>query len=290
MRTFLTVVEHNSFSAASQQLNLVTSAVSRQVSDLENYYNCQLLYRTTRSMHLTADGEFYREQFENVLAQLDQLETDSHQRLQKIAGHLRITTPLNSNLVGMQDLFAQFCQHYPEVNLSWMLVNRYVNLVEEGVDLAIRAGELEDSSLIGRQFGKIMVQFVAHPDYLAKHGTPAHPKDLQRHKCLLDSSTTQPGRWNYMDNGRERHITVNGPIDVNSGSMVAEFAARGSGIARLPSFMISRYLEAGTLVSILEDYQLPPTPISLVYPANRSVNPALKTLVQFLLENRPNWE
>ena len=204
MRTFVVVVEQQSFSAASNRLNLVTSAVSRQVSDLEAHYGCQLLYRTTRSMHLTAEGRFYLEQFRQVLAHLDSLESRTRERRQEVAGHLRITTPLNAYQFGMQDILAKFIRRYPQVQLSWLLLNRYVNLVEEGIDLAIRAGELEDSTFIARRFGDLEVLFVANSDYLAENGIPTHPGQLQQHNCLIDSSTTQPGRWRYRDGKRER--------------------------------------------------------------------------------------
>ncbi len=283
MRTFLAVVEHRSFTAASRQLNLVTSAVSRQVSDLEKHYDCQMLYRTTRSMHLTAEGQFYLEQFRDLLARLDALESKSYERQQRVAGHLRITTPMNIHQLGIQRVFAEFISRYPQVSLSWLLLNRYVNLVDEGIDLAVRVGQLEDSTLIARRFGKLQVLFVASPDYLAEHGMPSHPKELQQYNCLVDSSTTQPGHWAYIENSRERHVSVSGTIDINSGALVAEFAAGGHGIAQLPDFLADPFLKAGELIPILQAYQLPAVPISLVYPANRSVNPALKILLQHLL-------
>ncbi len=286
MRTFLTVVEQQSFSAASRQLNIVTSAVSRQVVDLEKHYGCQLLYRTTRAMHLTAEGQFYLSQFKEILERLDALDASAHERQHKVAGHLSITAPHNFTGLAIQHLISDFLKEYPDVTLSWLLVNRYVNLVEEGVDLAIRVGELADSSFVARRYTTLNVLFVASPDYLHKHGKPAHPKELPNHQCLLDSSNRQPGRWQYHDEKGEQQISVNANIEVNQGDLVAEFAAGGHGIAQLPDFIVQPYIERGELVSILEDYQLPPIPVSLVYPANRLKNPALKRLIDYLLENK----
>ncbi|MGF1757610.1 LysR family transcriptional regulator [Photobacterium sagamiensis] len=287
MRTFLVVVEQQSFSAASRQLNLVVSAVSRQVADLETHFGCQLLYRTTRAMHLTAEGQYYLDEFRDVLTRLNNLEANANERQHKVAGHLRITAPHNSGSLGIQNLISDFLKLHPEVKLSWMLVNRYVNLVEEGVDLAIRVGELPDSSFVARRYTELQIRFVASPDYLAEHGTPTHPKELVQHTCIVDSSNRLPGRWPYQDANKEQHISVNTTIEVNQGDLVAQFAAAGHGIAQLPDFLIQHYLDSGELITILEPYQLPPIPVSLVYPANRMMNPALRELISHLLDHKP---
>tara|TARA_R110002095_G_scaffold52332_5_gene45650 strand:- start:20213 stop:21121 length:909 start_codon:yes stop_codon:yes gene_type:complete len=287
MRTFALVVEHQSFSAAARELDLVNSAVSRQVKDLENHFDCQLLYRTTRAMHLTAEGQHYLDQFQDVLVRLDGLESQSQTRQTQVAGQLRITGPLHVGRLGIQNTVSDFLKQYPDVRLSWLLVNRYVNLVEEGVDLAIRVGEQDDSSLIARHYSELNVVFVASPDYLAKQGTPSHPKELVNHHCLIDSSNSRPGRWSYLEGKRERQVRVNAAIEVNLGHLVADFAAAGHGIAQLPDFLVQSYLDSGELVTIMEPFQLPTIPFYLVYPSNRMVNPALKKLIQHLLDNPP---
>lgn len=287
MRTFLVVVEHQSFTAASQALNLVTSAVSRQVSDLEKHFGCQLLYRTTRAMHLTAEGRFYLEQFRDVLQRLDDLEALTSERKQSVSGHLRMTAPMNIGKLGVQDVVGDFLRDHPDVRLSWMLVNRFVNLVEEGIDLAIRVGELPDSSFIARRYASLEVYYVASPAYLRENGVPQHPRELVEHKCVVDSSNRVPGRWRYHTDKGEQQVSVNASVEINQGEMVAQFAAAGHGIAHLPDFLVQTYLDSGELVSILDEYRLPPVPVSLVYPANRMASPALKALVEFLLDNRP---
>ncbi|MCW8328785.1 LysR family transcriptional regulator [Photobacterium sp. SDRW27] len=285
MRTFLVVVEQQSFSAASRQLNLVTSAVSRQVSDLEKHFGCQLLYRTTRAMHLTAEGRYYLEQFKDVIMRLDNLETNAHQRQKRIAGHIRLTAPFNSGHLGVQYLLSDFLKQYPEVKLSWMLVNRYVNIVEEGIDLAIRVGELPDSSLIGRKIDEMKVLFVASPNYLEQHGVPSHPKELMTLPCVIDNSNRQPGKWRYIEGKKEQHVNVNIAIEVNQGELVAQFAASGHGVAQLPEFLVQPLIESGELIPLLTEFNLTPLPVSLVYPANRLINPALKALIDYILEH-----
>ena len=284
MQTFVVVVEHLSFSAASRQLDIVTSAVSRQVSDLEEHFNCQLLYRTTRAMHLTSEGQYYLEQFQDILMRVNDLELNAHERQNTLAGHLRITSPFSAERLGIQVKISEFLKENPEVKLSWLSMNRYVDLVEEGVDLAVRVGELADSSFIARPFTKQSILFVASPSYLLEKGTPQHPQELKQHQCILDSSSRQPGRWRYHDAGKERQVTVNSSIEVNQGDLVAQFSATGHGVAVLPEFLVQTYLDKGELISILQEFQYPAIPVSLVYPANRLINPALKALVNYLLE------
>jgi len=231
MGTFVVVVEHLSFSAAARQLDIVTSAVSRHVADLEAHYHCQLLYRTTRAMHLTSEGQYYLEQFQDVLKRISDLEVNAHQRQNQLAGHLRITSPFSAERLGIQTKVSEFLKQNPEVKLSWLLMNRYVDLVEEGVDLAVRVGELADSSFIARSLTQQSILFVASPEYLLKQGTPQHPKELSEHQCVLDSSSRHPGRWRYHDKGKEKQVTVRSSIEVNQGDLVAQFAVTGHGIA-----------------------------------------------------------
>ena len=241
-------------------------------------------------MNLTSEGYFYLERFTDLLARLDALETATHQRQQRIAGHLHITTPMNANEMGLHLQFAEFTRRHPQVRISLLMLNRFVNLVDEGIDLAMRVGELEDSTLIARHYGDLEIQFVASPGYLAHHGVPAHPRELQHHTCLVDNSTGRKGRWRYSEDDRIKQVTVDGPINLNSGHLIADLAVNGYGIALLPNFLVSTHLRSSKLVPVLEDYQLPSSPISLVYPGNRLTNPALKAMVEFLLENKPDFD
>lgn len=283
MRTYLVVVETMSFSEASRRLNLVVSAVSRQVSDLEKHFECILLYRTTRAMKLSPEGEFYLEKFRQVIEQLDALESARTEQEGCLAGHLRITAPFNIDQLGVQHQVAAFLNDNPNVKLSWVLLNRYVNLIEEGFDLAFRVGDLEDSSFIAKKYGELGVEFVASPDYLEKHGVPAHPRELVRHQCLVDTSIRQPGRFSYSDNAKTEQVSVEGPLEVNQGKLIADFAVSGLGIAQLPSFMVRDYLNSGQLVSILKEYRLPKRDLSIVYPAAKLTNPTLRALIDSLL-------
>jgi len=286
MRTFRTVVEQQSFSEAARKLNLATSAVSRQVTDLEQRFGCKLLQRTTRSMTLTDEGRDYLAGIDDILDRVAQLEEEITERRNVIAGRLRITSSLHSRALGLQPLLGRFLQQHPDVQLSWMIVNRYVNLVEEGFDLAIRVGELPDSGLVAREIGTIRIFFVASPDYLKRNGEPRTPKQLASHRCVLDGTTHQPARWRYKGEKGTRHVTVDDSIDVSDGELVADFATRGLGIACLPEFLVANQLASGELVQVLRRYEATPVPLSIVYPANRVMKPAQRALIDFLVANR----
>ncbi|MBQ4863518.1 LysR family transcriptional regulator [Pseudoalteromonas sp. MMG013] len=287
INTFRLVVEYGSFSKAADHLSVVVSAVSRQVSDLEQHFGCQLLYRTTRAMSLTAEGEYYLEEFTELVNRLDMLEHRAEINQKAITGHIRMTAPPDAEELGITRLISEFMINNPGVKVTIMLLNRYVNLVEEGIDLAVRVHELSDSRLVARQFSQLNVLYVASPGYLAKHGTPKHPRELSEHNCVIDSSIRKPGRWRYYEGELEKHVNVMGQIEVNYGNIAADYSADGLGIAFLPDFLVRRYLNTGKLVPILESFQIPSAPVSLVYPANRIKNPALSELVRYLINNAP---
>ncbi len=238
-------------------------------------------------MNLTAEGEHYLEQFNEVIERLESLEHRADINQQTITGHLRVSAPPDAEQLGITRLVSEFVQQYPAVKLTLMLLNRYVNLVEEGIDLAVRVHDLADTRLIARRYTELNVLYVASPEYLARHGTPQHPKELSEHNCVIDSSIRTPGRWRYYDEGDERHVNVTGSMEVNDGNITADYSAAGHGIAFLPDFLVKNYLDNGELVSILEPFQMPPAPVSLVYPANRMQNSVLSELVQHLLDNKP---
>lgn len=286
MNTFVMVAEKGSFSEVARELNIVTSAISRQVSDIESHYDCQLLYRTTRSMHLTAEGVFYIERFKDIVSRIDELDNIAHERQQKIAGNIRISAPLGSSELGVLESTSEFVKQHPDVKVSWMFVNRFVNMVEEGIDLSIRVGELPDSNLIARKYSTVNVHFVASPQYLKQFGEPAHPNELINHQCILDSSNRLPGRWRYMENNKEQLVAVSAFIEANDGEVTARLAADGHGIALLPTFLMQSYLDKGQLVPVLKAFEFKPSPVSLVFPANKLANSTLKALINYLLENK----
>ncbi|MCW8833137.1 MAG: LysR family transcriptional regulator [Colwellia sp.] len=283
MATFTMVIDKGSFSAASRELNIVTSAVSRQVSDLEEHFSCQLLYRSTRAMSLTAEGKQYLEQFRDILNSVERLENKSDDLHRVLTGHLTISAPSGSASLGFLKSTSDFMKLHPRVKISWLFVNRFVDMVQEGIDLSIRVGELPDSSFIARRYGSAKVNFVASPSYIQQNGQPHHPNALKTHHCLVDSSNRYPLRWQYQENGKEQHASIDAFAEANDGDTVAKLAAEGLGIAYLPTFLTQAYIDNGTLLPILTEFEFEQIPVSLVYPAKLMINPLLKSLVDFIL-------
>lgn len=284
MNTFVRVAELGSFSAVSRELNIVTSAVSRQVSELELHFACQLLYRTTRAMNLTAEGIRYLQEFKEILNKVSHLENSTDGENKSLTGHIRVSAPRGFASLGFLNAASEFMKLNKDVKISWLFVNRFVNMVEEGIDLSVRMGELPDSSYIARAYGKVSVNFVASSAYIAQHGIPEHPSLLTEHLCITDSSNRQPNRWRYCENGKDAYVKVTSYTDVNDGETSAQLAANGLGIAYLPTFLTQTYLDSGDLVPILKDYEYASLPASLVYPANLMMNKTLKAFINFLLK------
>ncbi len=287
IKTFIKVVDLGSFSEASRQLDIAISAVSRQVTELEKQYASKLLYRTTRTIKLTPEGEFFTPYFRDILQQLDNLETSMLERKQQIKGKLRLTSPQSIGYMGINPAVADFLRRYPNVDLSWTMVNRYVNLVEEGFDLAIRAGALEDSSFVSRKYGQFQMQYAASPSYLASKGNPEHPSELKNHLCLLDSSLATPERLSYFERGKTKQVRAGSRFRLNQGQLLVDFAKAGIGICHLPDFLLEDSLQDGSLIPVLEDFWQPPIDIYFVYPSNKLNNPLVRALIDHLLENLP---
>lgn len=285
MSTFVIVIDKGSFSAASRELNIVTSAISRHVSDLEEHFACQLLYRSTRAMSLTAEGKQYLEQFRNIIGSVEQLENKSDDLNRVLSGHLTISAPSGSASLGFLKSVSDFMKLHPKVKISWLFVNRFVNMVQEGIDLSIRVGELPDSNFIARRYGSTQINFVASQQYINQHGRPKHPKELFGHQCLVDSSNRFPLRWRYQEEGKEYQVAIDSFAEANDGDIVAKLATQSLGIAYLPTFLTQQYLDDGTLVPLLTEFEFDRIPVSLVYPAKLMINPLMKSLVAYLLED-----
>ncbi len=283
IRTFCQVVDSGSFSETARQLNLAVSAISRQIVELEKHFDCKLLYRTTRVMRLTPEGEFFEQQFRQILAQVDDLEHSIIERQQRIEGKLRITSPQNIGLSGINPQIASFLKQHPRVDLSWVMINRYVNLIEEGYDLAIRAGSLDDSSFVSRRYRSFRLKYAASPDYLADNGIPTHPRELKHHQCLLDNSLPTPERLPFYEQGEVKQVSVQRHFALNQGHLLVDFAEAGLGICHLPDFLLEDAINTGRLRPILEEFWQPPIDIYFVYPASKLSSPVVRTFIDHLL-------
>lgn len=284
MLLFTQVVDAGSFTAAAKELGMPKSTLSRRISKLESQLNCLLLQRTTRSLSLTEIGaDFYRHSL-RMVAEAKEAERVISLNREEPCGLLRVTAPpgFGNDLLG--SLVADFLRQYPEVRLELDISNRFVDLVEEGFDLALRAGHLEDSSLIARRLGESRMVVCASPDYLQQHEPPQTPEQLHDHDCLVHPGTD--GRITFQFSGPNRisRIELEGKLIANSMSTLQEAAIAGLGIALLPWRTCREHVERGELQMLLEEWQLPTGGIYAVYPSPRYLTPKVRSFIDFIAE------
>lgn len=284
IQIFQQVAKEQSFTRAAEQLNLVPSAVSRQVNELEKWLGIRLINRTTRSLHLTKEGRDYLERMSLILEQVEGLQ-QSQQNPQSLSGTVRISAPMMIGQHILPAILADFKVHHPEVQLSLSLMNRKVDLIEEDYDLAIRAGHLADSNLIAREIGQIAFKTVATEGYLKSHPPLQRPKDLANHNCLINTALTTPKRWRYKIDDKHKMLKVNGDVETNESLCLLTFAKAGHGIALLPELYIEQDIANGQLTELLADFVPEPLPVHILYASKRFINPALKALIQHISEH-----
>lgn len=283
MRCFATVVGSKSFTGAAGQLGLSTNLVSKYVRQLEERLGVRLLNRTTRSLSLTEAGQAYYERCVILLEDFDQLESAVQDRHESVKGKLLVSAP---NSLGVQALMggvSEFLNQQTDISIELRLTDRFVNIIDEGFDLAIRIGELPDSSLIARRLGPVPSFICASPDYLERNGVPEHPKDLENHICLIDTNFQGGSQWPFEHGNKRIHVNVKGRIRVNSVVAIREAALKGNGIGWCPGFEVARDIEDGRLISLLEDHVLQKLAIYAVYPHNRHLAAKIRAFVDFLV-------
>ncbi len=280
---FAKVVECESFSEAARQLGLPKSTVSRRISALEDSLGIRLLQRTTRSLHLTDAGHSYYQQISSALSVLQEA-AENVQELDILPrGKVRITAPADLGSSGLAEVMAKFVDKYPEIDVEAILTNRYVDLVGEGVDLAIRAGKLKDSSLIARKItAKTGFILVASPEYLKRAGTPQSPEELKEHSCVI---FRRENTWCIDGAERRAVVEVSGSISADDYGFVRGAARGGAGIACIPAPTVFFDLAVGRLVRILPDWGGIESHLHLVYPSARHLSRRVIVLRDFLVEH-----
>jgi LysR family transcriptional regulator for bpeEF and oprC len=281
---FREVCKQMSFSRAANQLNLVPSAVSRQITELEKHLGVRLLQRTTRSVTLTEEGKRYLHKMESITEAVYDLKGETEET-HDTNETIRITA---APLLGSQylsDTLGTFIEQHPSVSISTTLVNREINLVEEGYDLALRVGELKESNLVARRVGSFSVSAVATPRYLESYGKPKHPKELAHHNCIINTLINSPGRWAFQENGRNFTVKVDGRFDANDDFLLRSFACSSFGVAFLPSYLVREQLANGELIPLLNGFIHKPLPISVVYPSRHLLSKAKRDLINDFIIN-----
>lgn len=284
MQAFREVARAEGFAPAARALGVSTSALSRQIAALEDWLGTQLFHRTTRQVRLTAAGTSYLEHSTRILDAVRDMELGSSSGSQDLSGTLRITAPA---LYGRSELLIHlqsFLHKHPNLGLDLVLIDRITNIIDEGFDLAVRITRPSDSGLIARKIGETELILAASPDYLSRHAAPQTPDDLRQHICIQDAAGPRINRWDFTVNGKQVHVPISGQVKVNQGEAAAAFAVQGFGIARLPAFFFREQLDSGGLQEVLGDFRQPPAGIYAVFPPSRHHSPAVRALVDHLVE------
>ncbi|PDO84478.1 DNA-binding transcriptional regulator YafC [Kosakonia pseudosacchari] len=284
---FVAVVESGSFSRAAERLGQANSAISRAVKKLENKLGVNLLNRTTRQLSLTEEGERYFRRVQSVLQEMAAAETEVMETKSTPRGTLRIDAATPVVLHFLMPLIKPFRERYPEINLSLVSSETFINLIERKVDVAIRVGKLTDSSLRARPLFKSYRKIIASPDYLARCGKPETVEELRNHVLLGFTEPVSLNTWPIASaDGQLFEATPD--ISSNSGETLKHLCLSGNGIASLSDYMIDKELASGELVDLLADKRLPvEMPFSAVYYSDRAVSTRIRAFIDFISEHLP---
>lgn len=284
MRTFVAVAAELSFTGGAKRAGISTKVASKYIGQLESQLEVQLFNRTTRSVTLTETGRAYYDRCIPLLEQFDELEGLVQSRHSELAGSIRITAPTAYGSRQLIEAIVPFQLNHPKVSFDLQLSDRRVALVEDGFDLAIRFGKLEDSSLIARRLMQMRVVIAASPEYLEKHGTPKHPDALTTHNCILFQPSNDNERWEFKINNTVTSFRVSGSSKTNSPRAIAYLAAGGLGIGRCPFYVAEPLVRSGKLVLLFEDMEASEFALYAIYPHSRHLTARIRAFIDHLIE------
>lgn len=271
-------------SAAARELDVTPAAVSKRLAQIEARLGVRLFNRSTRRLSLTAEGEVYLENARRILGEIDDLDALIASRQAAPRGLLKVNAPLGFGRSYIAPAIAEFAQKYPEVSLQLQLTDRPADFVREAFDVAVRFGDLPDTSLIARKIAPNRRLVCASPGYLKEHGTPATPHDLARHQCIvLRQNEAAYGLWRFTRGRRSETVKVRGNLSSNDGEVTLTWGLAGLGILQRAEWDLARYLRSGRLVQVLEDYALPQADIYAVFPERHHLSAKVRVFVDFLV-------
>lgn len=286
MQIFTRVAEAGSFVRAAETLSLPSSTVTSTIKNLEKYLQVRLLNRTTRRVSLTPEGVQYLAQCRDILSLIEHAESSLTDSVKRPQGRLRVDMPAGiAHFIVMPNL-QDFYRRYPDIYLMTGVSDRQVDLVQEGVDCVIRKGELTNSTLVARPLGRFRWVTCASPDYLREYGVPQSPDELSRHRAIhyFSSQTRRADELRFQQGSALRYVFVNGQTAVNETGLYIKMCLEGYGLAQLAENVIAEHLAQGTLVEIMADWQPPPVPVTLLYPHQRFLSPAVRAFADWIDE------
>lgn len=279
---FCKVVETQSFTQAAAQQNISVAMASKLVSQLEEQLKIRLLQRTTRKIVPTEAGLIYYQRCQPILLELNDAEASISNLSSALQGNLVISVPMDFGYRFIAPSLHRFIEAHPNLHVDIEYSDRKVDLVAEGYDIALRIGYLQDSSLVAKRIARSTLHFVASPDYLAKHGTPQTPEDLEKHDCLLYKALGNQVYWTFNNQQKIEKVKMNSKLICNNGLTLTQLAKSGLGIINSPYFLIDKELQSGELVEILADYRQQELDLHLIYPNRRHLPAKVRAFMDFI--------
>lgn len=292
MRTFLAVAKEGSFTAAANTLDMSTALASKYVGQLETRLGTRLLNRTTRSISLTEAGAAYLERAQQILDDLNALEGSLGDSTAEPSGTLIVSAPVTFGEMYLADMIAEFLDQHQALSVDLRLTDRFVSLVDEGIDVALRIGTLADSSNIARRIAPARIITCASPEYLDAHGIPQSPSDLSEHVCIVDRNFRNGAAWSFGRGAKTQTIKVEGRIITNGAAAIRNLLVAGQGVARVPSYAVGEDIKQGRLRTVLANYESEPLGLHAVYPHSRYLAAKVRSFVDFaaLRFQSPSWD
>ncbi len=281
IEVFIAVADAGSFAKAASKLHRSPPAVTRAISSLEDRLGARVFNRTTRSLTITDVGLRFVESARRVLADLDTAENEAVGTAAIPRGQLTITASVTFGRSALAPVVCDFLGQHPRVTASILLLDRVVNLVEEGVDVAVRIGQLPDSNLIAKRIGAVHRILVASPDYLARRGVPASPSDLRHHSVIAFTGLMPNREWRYLNGQKPGSVSLHPTFEINDAIAAIQAAEMGHGITNALSYMVSDQIRDGKLATVLDSFALQPQPVHLVYPHTRLVAAKSRAFIDF---------
>ena len=284
MQAFVAVADLQGFAPAARKLGLSPSGVTRLIAALEQRLGARLLQRTTRSVTLTDIGTRYLERARRILADVEEAEGSAQDERTRPSGRLVVSAPVGFGRLHVSPVMSAYLKRYPEVSAELRLADRMVNLVEDGIDLAVRIGHLADSSLVARHVGEMRRIVVASSGYLKQRGEPDTPEAVASHETIQFGAMTASPDWRFVEDGREIRVACTPRFTTNSADAAIQYAEQGGGLTRVLAYQAADAIKGGRLKLVLAQFEQPPLPIHIVYPTSRLLSAKVRTFIDLAVE------
>jgi DNA-binding transcriptional LysR family regulator len=284
MQAFVAVADLQGFAPAARKLGLSPSGVTRLIAALEQRLGARLLQRTTRSVTLTDIGTRYLERARRILADVEEAEGSAQDERTRPSGRLVVSAPVGFGRLHVSPVMSAYLKRYPEVSAELRLADRMVNLVEDGIDLAVRIGHLADSSLVARHVGEMRRIVVASSGYLQQRGEPNTPEAVASHETIQFGAMTASPDWRFVEDGREIRVACTPRFTTNSADAAIQYAEQGGGLTRVLAYQAADAIKGGRLRVVLAQFEQPPLPIHIVYPTSRLLSAKVRTFIDLVTD------